>query len=459
MRTFTMTLMLVAVTACGDDGESAPDTNSPIDVTTPDTVADGTVDAAPDATDSADPGDVAAELDGTPEVTPIATCNAPASARIDNAAVPAGFCASVWAQDIGAPRGMVVADSGDVLVVERDAGRVLALWDDDGDGVSGADERAVLATSAGLNHGLAVHGGFLYASRDSAVFRWPYSGQRADLGAAETVIKGLPAGGGHSTRTLALDAQGRLYVSIGSGGNVDADSRRARVVRFDLTTIPSGGIAYSEAFVFADGLRNEVGLAFDAQGVLWGVQNGVDNLERDDLGGDISEDNPAEIVSRFTVEGAFHGYPYCWAEYDLDPGVGLGRGALWAHPNTMDDGTHDDAWCRANVQPPVVAMQGHSAPLGLTFYDGASFPGDYRGDLFVTFHGSWNRSVPTGYKVVHIDLGGAIPGEPTPFFEFSGTNDTSPAWPYRPVDVRVGKQGQLFVTSDASDQILVIGHE
>lgn len=454
----TLTMMVVALAACGDDGDGATDTR------VPDTTAD-TVEAVDEA-DGVETRDEVGEVDEINEVEaevetviPASTCNAPLGARIANADVPEGFCASVWAEDVRAPRGMVVADNGDVLVVERAAGRVLALWDDDGDGVSGSDERAVLASADGLNHGLAVHGGFLYASRSSSVHRWPYGGQRADLGAAETVVTGMPAGGGHSTRTLAFDAQGRLYVSIGSASNVDSDSRRSRVVRFDIGAIPDGGIAYTAAFLFADGLRNEVGLAFDAQGVMWGVQNGVDNLEREDLGGDISENNPAEILSRFDREGAFHGYPYCWAEYDLDPGVGLGRGTLWAHPNSMDDGTHTDAWCRANVQPPVVAMQGHSAPLGLTFYDGASFPADYAGDLFVTFHGSWNRSVPTGYKVVHIDMSGPTPGEPTPFFEFSGVNDTSAAWPYRPVDVRVGRQGQLFVTSDASDQIVVIGHE
>lgn len=436
-------LTLLGLGACSDDPQATTDATTTRDATVaPDTTVTLPTDTSDDIT------------------TPTSTCSAPTSARITNAQVPDGFCASIWASNIDTPRGLFVADNGDVLVVERGQSRVLALWDDDGDGVSSEDERAVLAEASNLNHGITVHEGFLYASRDTTVFRWPYTaGMRADLGSAETVVKGLPGGGNHSTRTLLFDAQGRLLVSIGSQNNVDSDSRRARVVRFDLGTIPSGGIAFGDATLFADGLRNEVGLALDAHGVVWGVQNGRDELNRADLGGDIHQDNPAEILSRFDTEGAFHGYPYCFAEFDLPVGVGLGRNSLWANPESMNDGTHDDAWCRAHTQLAALAMQAHSAPLDLEFYDGASFPAAFQGDLFITFHGSWNRNVPTGYKVVHVDMSGATPSDPEPFFEFNGDGDFASSWPFRPVDVRVGKDGQLFVSSDASGQILVIGHE
>ncbi|TNF36271.1 MAG: hypothetical protein EP329_05380 [Deltaproteobacteria bacterium] len=447
----------LALAACGGDPGPSP---------TPD--ADALADVAPDTSvaDTAD-DDVVADTaspdtaqNDTREPPLPNTCDTPAGSALTHTAVPDGYCAAVWATDLGTPRGMVVAPSGEVLVLERVKARVTALWDDDGDGVSGPDERATLASTSGLNHGLALGGGYLYASSASTVYRWPYTpGARADLGAAEIVVKDIPTGG-HSTRTLVLDDQGRLYVSVGSGSNVDADSSRSRVRRFDLTAIPEGGLAFGTGAVQADGLRNEVGLAFDGQGRLWGVQNGVDQLARADLGGDIHQDNPAEILSRLDTPGAFHGYPYCWTEFLLPSGVGLGPGTMWAHPDFMGDGVHTDAWCRdpAHVQPPALAMQGHSAPLGLVFYAGAAFPTEVHGDAFVTFHGSWNRDTPTGYKVMRVRFDGDVPVEATPFLAYAGDGDIGQLWPHRPVSVAVAPDGRLLVTSDADGVVLVVGH-
>lgn len=441
-----------ATDLAGDDTDSAPPTDDDAPAPADSALADSTAEeAGPADTGAADAA-----------VTPTNTCVAPESAAVANASVPDGFCASIWADDLADPRGLFVTDSGDVLVVERGHNQVTVLWDDDGDGVSGEGERAKLAAANRLNHGVTVYGGHLYASSATTVWRWPYAaGARSDLGTAELVVRDIPSGG-HNTRTLAIDRQGLLYVSVGSAGNVDADSRRSRVRRFDLSNLGSSGTVFSEGEVFADGLRNEVGLAFDAQGRLWGVQNGIDNLTRTDLGGDIHDDNPAEILSLLDTPGAFHGYPYCWTEFLLPDGVGLGPGTMWAHPNSMNDGTHDDAWCRdpENVDPPELAMQAHAAPLDLEFYDGGSFPASYRGDLFVTFHGSWNRTTPTGYKVVHVDFDDAGRPQPAePFFEYSGAGDIAGEWRHRPVGVRVAKDGKLLVSSDRSGVIIAIGHE
>lgn len=455
-----VSVLALAAAACSDDKETPSDTTAttPTDATT---VNDGTT--ATDATTT--PEDTGATTSpDVPDTTTgrTNTCTAPAGAAIDNATVPDGFCASVWADDLAAPRGLFVTDDGDVLVVERSRSQVTVLWDDDHDGVSGEGERAKLAGESGLNHGVTVHDGFLYGSSPTTVFRWPYAaGTRADLGDSEVVVKGIPDGG-HSTRTLVFDAGGRLYVSCGSGSNVDSDSRRSRIRRFSIANLPDGGLDFGTGEVFADGLRNEVGLAFDAQGRLWGVQNGMDDIFREELGGDIHDDNPAEMLSRFDTPGAFHGYPFCWAEFKLPQGVGHGPGTMWAHESTIDDGTHTDAWCQSldHVDPPELAMQAHSAPLDLEFYDGGSFPSSFDGDLFITFHGSWDRDPPTGYKVVHVDVDASgHPSNPEPFFEFSGAGDIAQQWPHRPVGVRVGKDGQLFVSSDASDMIVVIGHQ
>jgi len=192
------------------------------------------------------------------------------------------------------------------------------------------------------------------------------------------------------------------------------------------------------------------------------VENGSDNLSRSDLGGDIHNDNPGEELNLFTQPGRFYGYPYCWSEYSLPSGRGLGRGAQWADPSTMNDGTHDDAWCRssANVVGPALVMQAHSAPLDIKFYAGAAFPADMHGTAIVTFHGSWNRSPATGYKVVRIPFGadGMPSGDPTPLLEFAGSGEQGSGWPHRPVGIETGLDGRLLITSDASDVVIAIGH-
>ena len=153
----------------------------------------------------------------------------------------------------------------------------------------------------------------------------------------------------------------------------DDDSRRSRIRRTEAlpgATLPSAGLDFGTLEVFADGLRNEVGLAFDAHGVLWGVENGADNLARADLGGDIHNDNPGEELNRFpeSQAGEHWGYPFCWSEFVLPSGRGQGQGTVWAWPSFINDGTHTDAWCRAHTNPSELSMPAHSAPLGMTFY-------------------------------------------------------------------------------------------
>ena len=392
---------------------------------------------------------------------------------VAGAALEDGFCASWLSEDVPGARGLHVTDSGDVLAVARgrSPAAVVSLVDSNNDGK--AEKVSVIAVQSTLTHGLAVHGNYVYASSDTTVFRWPYqSGQKTQSSDAskEIVIKNMNANGsggaprGHTTRSLVFDKKGRLFVSVGSAGNVDKDSHRSRIRRFDLTTIPSGGLDFrADGTVFADGLRNEVGLAFDSHEMLWGVENSADNLARQDLGGDIHNENPAEELNRFTTSGQNFGYPFCWTEYKLPKSVSpTGRGTIWAWPSTMNDGTHDDAWCRANTVAPAMAMQAHSAPLGITFFNaskstpatcsGQSFPSWMDGDAFIAFHGSWNRDIPTGYKVVRVPMdkgGNPSVTEPLDFFCHGGS---SAKWPsgMRPVDVKFDACNRLLISSDGT---------
>lgn len=217
---------------------------------------------------------------------------------LDGAVLPSQFCAYALPVDVDQARSIVSTGTSDFLALERGSESVVRFFDSNGDGI--ADSREPLASATELNHGLAVHDGYLYASNDERVYRWAYNSSSADPSVTEMeeVIVNISADGnggapyGHTTRTLAFDEAGRLYVSVGSGYNVDADSFRSRIRRFDLSIKDNFPIDFTTGQVFADGLRNEVGLAFDRFGVLWGVENSADNLMRDDLGGDIHNDNP-----------------------------------------------------------------------------------------------------------------------------------------------------------------------
>jgi glucose/arabinose dehydrogenase len=293
---------------------------------------------------------------------------------LDNAVLSAGFCAFDLAIDVGTPRSVVAVGPSDALVLDRSSSSVLHVFDSDNDGRP--ESKQTLATASGLNHGLALHGGYIYASSDTAVYRWPYTDATfSSIGDMAVVVENINADGtggapqGHTTRTLAFDDVGRLYISVGSYANVDQDSYRSRIRRFSL----DDGLKqdFSTGEVFADGLRNEVGLAFDKHGGLWGVENGPDNLARSDLGDDIHNDNPAEELNRFREEdaGKHWGYPFCWTEYSLQEPPGLGRGTVWAWPDFLNIGQATDASCRADYVRPVLSMQAHSAPLGITFYN------------------------------------------------------------------------------------------
>ena len=416
-----------------------------------------------------------------------------------DARLPSGFGAHPFATGLREPRGLALGPTGDVLVVERGGvSRVTALWDADGDGVSGPSERAVIASSAsGLNHGVAVHGGFLFASSDTTVYRWPYAGERRDVGGHAVVINNINAeasdelGGrrGHTTRTLRFDnATGRLFVSVGSYGNVDADDFRSRIRFFDGLAVegsaaPATPINFATAPTWARGLRNEVGLAFDGSGVLWGVENGADRLVHATMG-DVHNDNPGEELNRFPpppdesvlADGPdaapFYGYPWCFSEYKLPAAYAKGATAQWSWPNSGKS----DAWCEANALRPELVMQAHTAPLGLAFFgsgadgrgqDGpaapcgaaapGAFPCAWRGDAFVAQHGSWNRDVPVGYAVVRIPF---ADGLPTGKVEQLLAHDGSAAkWPsgFRPVDpLFEPERGTLLVSCDKTDQIVRI---
>jgi hypothetical protein len=276
----------------------------------------------------------------------------------------------------------------------------------------------------------------------------------------QTVITGIP-GGGHSTRTLEFGANDDwIYVSVGSGGNLDPDSSRSRVVRAHLNSSTTLPIEYGSMQVFADGLRNEVGIRLDPRNRLWGVENGIDYLDRFSTNPPLYYTNPAEEVNIFTQEnaGKHYGYPYCWSEGIGENGntlsfpSGMGNGTVWATNGASP--TYTDTWCRTQTLPPVWAMQAHSAPLDIYFDKAARL---HSGPVAVIpLHGSWNRPIDFkgGFRVdfLRLDNNYGIQGLET-LIAFP-KDDT-----YRPVAVVRGPCSSygscIFITDDYSSGKLI----
>jgi glucose/arabinose dehydrogenase len=327
--------------------------------------------------------------------------------------VPQGFSVNVFAQMSGV-RFLALGPGGSVYATLSGSGKIVRWVDANHDGVA----ESVVTVLSGLADpsGIAFRGDTLYFSQETMV-------QRLDPGATTpvTIVTGLPAGG-HSTRTFAFGPDNLLYVAVGSSCNICDDAPpRAAVTRYALNG--------SNAHTFATGLRNSVGLAFNpATGALW-----ANNNDRDDIGGSdqtVTDNLPPEHLN-ILKDGKWYGWPQCF---------------LPGKPNPEYAG----ADC-SGVEPPVLTVQAHSAPLGLAFYTGTMFPAEYRGDAFMTYHGSWNRSVPTGAKVVRVRV---LNGQPVSSEDFiSGWQLADGSRWGRPVAVLMAADGALLVSDDGGGRI------
>lgn len=334
-------------------------------------------------------------------------------------ALPPGFTISVYAQDLGTPRFMAYSPEGVLHVTDSRGGRVLALPDANGDGV--ADETQVVISDLRQPHGITFHEGALYIGETDKIVKFERAGD--GWGEKQVLVSDIPTGG-HGTRTVVFGTDGNMYVSIGSSCNVCEEDSPLRAAVWQYNADGSGGKLYTK------GLRNAVGLALrPGSDEIWASNNG-----RDMLGDDL----PPETVN-VLADGADFGWPRCHAGRIVDPDYGGQSGC-------------------EGVKAPAVEMQAHSAPLGLRFYDGQMFPAEYQGNLFVAFHGSWNRSDPTGYKIVRVPVdesgqAGAVQDFATGWLQADGDS-----WG-RPVDVIVAADGSLMISDDAGGRVYRIFYQ
>jgi glucose/arabinose dehydrogenase len=398
--------------------------------------------------------------------------------------VPDGFTVSVYAE-LQAPRMMVYAPNGDLFVSSPGANSITVLRDANNDGRIAEDEKSVFAQGApepgraggggarrgggapappvaaaraavnptingpllgaaapsctappadfankgagqiAAPFGLAFNNGYLYVGNTGSLVRFKYANSDLKATGEPEKLMDLPTGG-HSTRNVIFNRAGtKMYVAVGSQSNNNAgeDCRRAAILEFN----PDG----SGYRVFASGIRNPVGLAWQpGTNALWTAMN-----ERDNLGDDLVPDYATSVQ-----DGGFYGWPYSY----------IGK-----NPDPRYQGAFPDLVNRAIV--PDVLLPAHSAALGITFYDGTQFPQRYRNGGFVALHGSWNRSVAAGYKVVFFPMTNGRPGPIEDFLSnmlvSNGENGSAIETWGRPVGVTVASDGALLVSDDGSNVI------
>ena len=298
--------------------------------------------------------------------------------------------------------------------------RITRLRDNDGDGV--AEIRGTFMEGLNQPFGMALVKGTFYVGNTDGVFAFPYSegAQRIDgPGRRLTTFKA----GGHWTRSLLPSRDGsKIYAGVGSQSNIaehgmTAEEGRAAIYELD--------IASGQSRIFASGLRNAVGLAFEpSTGVLWTVVN-----ERDGLG----DETPPDYLTSVT-DGGFYGWPYCY----------------WGR--TVDDRVPQDAGMVAKAITPDYALGGHTASLGLCWMPAGTLPG-FPDGMAIGQHGSWNRSKLSGYRVVFVPFAHGKPsGSPRDIISGFLAPDERESYG-RPVGVTLGPDGSLLVADDVGDVI------
>jgi len=375
-------------------------------------------------------------------------------------AVPPGFTVKLFAKGLRNPRLVRTAPNGDIFVAETAGRRIHVLRTVDG--ADAPTENRIFAEGLDRPFGLSFYPPgdqprWLYVANNNSVVRIPYrSGDLKARGEPEVIVPKLTdSTGGHSTRDVVFSRDGkRMFISVGSASNVAERMGRKTPEEIRAWEAKNGlGAAWGPEWhraqilvtdrkgrqplrAFATGIRNGVGLAVHPEtGDLW-----VSTNERDGLGDNLVPDYVTRVK-----EGGFYGWPWFY---------------LGNHEDPRHAGERPDLAGKTIV--PDVLEQSHSASLQMTFYTAtsgvAAFPADYRGDAFVALHGSWNRTIRTGYKVVRVRLEHGVPTGQYDDFLTGFVIDNHRVWG-RPVGVTVAHDGALLITEDGNETMWRVAYK
>ena len=346
---------------------------------------------------------------------------------IEEIELPPGFAIDVYATGVTDARQMALGDKGTLFVGSRNARRVYAVVDRNGD--KKGEQVYTIANGLQSPSGIAFRDGALYVAEISRITRYDGIEARLDSPPEPVVVNDkLPTERHHGWKYLGFGPDGMLYVPIGAPCNVcerKDDERFASITRMK----PDG----TGQEVFARGIRNTVGFDWHPQTrELWLTENGRDNM---------GDDVPPDELLRAHQPGLHFGFPYCHGGDVPDPELGVGRSC-------------------SEFEPPAMKLGAHVAAIGMTFYTGQMFPEEYRNQIFIAEHGSWNRSQPQGYRIMLVKLDGNKAVSYEPFAEgwlrgirsSRGSTTLGDAWG-RPTDVLVMPDGSMLIADDEADAI------
>jgi glucose/arabinose dehydrogenase len=320
---------------------------------------------------------------------------------------------------------MALADNGSLYITRRDQGDVLLLKDKDGDGKF-EELKTVLSQFKGV-HGITIHDGWLYLCSNRELKRARIKPD-GSLETAALLIKDLPDGGQHPNRTIAFGPDGLLYITVGSTCNdcADANPESATI----LQAKPDG----SNRRIFARGLRNTIGIDWHPQTKeLWGADNGTDWR---------GDEMPPEELNRI-IDSADYGWPLIFADQQVDP--------------TREDppGSTKEEYAK-KTQGSVLTFPAHSAPINFVFLSkAAGFPADYKDDALISFHGSWNKRNPDGFKVQRIRFENGNPVGTEDFLSGFLNKDGRSRFG-RPAGLTVSSKGMVYISDDANGVIYCV---
>ncbi|KAK7193495.1 nhl repeat-containing protein [Paraphaeosphaeria sporulosa] len=394
-------------------------------------------------------------------------------APVNAATFAPGYEGRVVVNGLKGPRGLIFDIQGNLLTSEQSAYgvRYIQLTDNGGTNICVKSQKQLIADSS-LNHGIALsaNGKKLFASSKSTVYSWDYDGSTGTVSNKKTVITGMSTSGHAMTARTLLVPKSQpniLLVQVGSNGNLDTgaaqpSSGRSQIRIFKLADIDAGPKAYTTGEILGYGIRNNVGIAEDPHGGIFSVNNGMDDMTVS--GKDVHNTNPCEELNYHgrindtssAERGKSYGYPTCHSIFD--PSVLPSPfNTQFKVGDTITNGASSAACTRV---APKLCFPAHTAPLDLKFNAAGSA-------AYVTFHGSWNRNPPDGYRLSRVAWNPQT-GQPVAnvtsgagaaenIMVNANNNAGCPNRCFRPAGLAWSPSGKLFLSSDTTNEIWVIG--